>query len=953
MPDCSHILDPNLLRWYYNTAYAPLNKYVPPPLTYNDMFSGLTLLYNHSTARDQQYSRYVTQLYQNCLSGASTGHTHAETGTTYWSANTNGSISNSGLTSVKVGIGNAGPNKALSVTGEISGSSHITLDGNLYMKDGQIFYPDMANSGTFIEGTSDDLYIGADDDMYLRPDDDLFIQVGTTTYAYFDGGTQSQSIGLASVPSARLSLWAPSQLTAKMRIPETDVCPGGSRNFMDLNSAQETLAYGTTNMKLAFTEKTIPEGGTDLDFQVFATTNGDADNVTVNTNLVLGSAKRGDGCAVEVLRIQSGTSVGIMNSTPTSTLDVTGTFAASGNAAIGGTATISNIPAAGVGYTGNKILVSDSGVVEYLTGSQLAQDIGFEGQFWTATTQTKYAPKNMANIGIGVAYPNVPLTVKGVISGTTDLIVPTVSATTISATSYVSANTISAATTLCSQAYELAGAGNSTITLAISGNITTKLNSRQNQKSYIYGTGILGTGGFGVGTANPNEAFTVEGNISGSTKLFAPEIFATDTLNVSGRTMLGTVDAAGDSYTHDKILVLQSNKEVEYLTKAQLRDDLNSSYWSATTPTKIVIESGSTTNVGIGTATPNKKLTVAGDISATTAIYLGRADNFISGETQADGDLRIHSGDDIELYAGDDIVFNTDCKVKFTCYSGSPAIPHNTPGIEFELQELPGRCLIQNGYGKTVAAVTSADSRFYLGDIGGEWISGNTTDLKIASGNDILLAASGGVGIGTSPSASLHISTADNVITKFVSTDSIATIELGDNSTSNQATLTRVANDLKICKDGGNVGLPIAPKTKLDVQHNPTSLSNDTGGGESVTFGTEDGTDTLTAGKLMYLNSSGVWKYADASAASTSTNLLAIALGTAVSNGLLIRGFFDSSSVQGAFAKGAPVYVSESAGAVDFTAPSSSGEIIRIIGHATDTANVIYFNPDGTWVELT
>ena len=103
----------------------------------------------------------------------------------------------------------------------------------------------------------------------------------------------------------------------------------------------------------------------------------------------------------------------------------------------------------------------------------------------------------------------------------------------------------------------------------------------------------------------------------------------------------------------------------------------------------------------------------------------------------------------------------------------------------------------------------------------------------------------------------------------------------------------------------------------------------------------------------MYLNSSGVWKYADASAASTSTNLLAIALGTAVSDGLLIRGFFDFTSVEGAFAQGAPVYVSESSGAVDFTAPSTSGDIIRIIGHATDTANVIYFNPDGTWVELT
>ena len=917
MPDCSHILDPNLLRWYYNTAYAPLNKYVPPSLTYDDMFSGLTLLYNHSTARDQQYSRYVTQLYQNCLSGASTGHTHATSGTSYWSANTNGSISNSGLTSVKVGIGNAGPNKALSVTGEISGSSHITLGGNLYMKDGQIFYPDMANSGTFIEGTSDDLYIGADDDMYLRPDDDLFIQVGTTTYAFFDGGTKSQNIGDTTTPSARLSVRAPNQTTAKIRPADTDACPAASRVFMDLHSGQETVAYGSNYMKLAFTEKPIPEGGTDLDFQVFPTNTTAADNITLNTNLVLGSAKRGDACAVEVLRIQSGTSVGIMTTNPTSTLDVTGTFAASGNAAIGGTATISNIPAAGAGYTGNKILVSDSGVVEYLTGSQLAQDIGFQGQYWTATTQTKYAPKNMANIGVGVTYPNVPLTVKGAISGTTDLIVPTVSATTISATSYVSANTISAATTLCSQAYELAGAGNSTITLAIAGNITTKLNSRQNQKSYIYGTGILGTGGFGVGTANPNEEFTVEGNISGSTKLFTPEIFATDTLNVSGRTMLGTVDAAGDSYTHDKILVLQANKEVEYLTKEQLREDISAGYWSA--------------NTGGGISTSGASdVIVSGDVTTTGTLYVTS-----KVELLGDNDTYIQFAEDaIGITAGGEQLITIS-------ESGQDMVQIGDGGdVDFQVRtENDNNTLYVLGETDKVGIGTNLPNKklTVVGDISG------TTNLLVD-----------GVGIGVdSPSSSLHISTADNVIVKVVSTDSIATIELGDNSTSNQATLTRVANDLKICKDGGNVGLPIAPKTKLDVQHNPTSLSNDTGGGESVTFGTEDGTDTLAAGKLMYLNSSGVWKYADASAASTSTNLLAIALGTAVSDGLLIRGFFDFSSVEGTFAQGAPVYVSENAGAVDFTAPSASGDIIRIIGHATNTANVIYFNPDGTWVELT
>jgi hypothetical protein len=136
-------------------------------------------------------------------------------------------------------------------------------------------------------------------------------------------------------------------------------------------------------------------------------------------------------------------------------------------------------------------------------------------------------------------------------------------------------------------------------------------------------------------------------------------------------------------------------------------------------------------------------------------------------------------------------------------------------------------------------------------------------------------------------------------------------------------------------------------------QNNAVGLSDDTGVGEVVYFGTEDDSDTLAAGKLMYLATDGDWKYADADAVATSGPvMLAIALGTAVSHGLLIRGFFDCATIQGSFAKGAAVYISETAGVVDFTAPSGAGDVVRIIGHATDTANVIYFNPSPDWIEL-
>ena len=71
----------------------------------------------------------------------------------------------------------------------------------------------------------------------------------------------------------------------------------------------------------------------------------------------------------------------------------------------------------------------------------------------------------------------------------------------------------------------------------------------------------------------------------------------------SGRILVGTIDAAGASYSNDKILVAQSDGEVEYLTKEQLREDISAGYWSATTTGGHIVNSGLTSNVGIGTDT--------------------------------------------------------------------------------------------------------------------------------------------------------------------------------------------------------------------------------------------------------------------------------------------------------------------------------------------------------------
>ena len=148
----------------------------------------------------------------------------------------------------------------------------------------------------------------------------------------------------------------------------------------------------------------------------------------------------------------------------------------------------------------------------------------------------------------------------------------------------------------------------------------------------------------------------------------------------------------------------------------------------------------------------------------------------------------------------------------------------------------------------------------------------------------------------------------------------------------------------------GDAGLgTTSPLVKLDVHHNPTSLANDTGGGEVVTFGT----GTLTAGKLYFLNSSGVWTETDADAISTSDGLLGIALGSSPSSdGVLLRGFFDAHSYLSNFVSGLPVYISTTAGAMDTTKPSGTDDVVRCIGYCTNTSAVIYFNPESTTLEL-
>lgn len=107
---------------------------------------------------------------------------------------------------------------------------------------------------------------------------------------------------------------------------------------------------------------------------------------------------------------------------------------------------------------------------------------------------------------------------------------------------------------------------------------------------------------------------------------------------------------------------------------------------------------------------------------------------------------------------------------------------------------------------------------------------------------------------------------------------------------------------------------------------------------------------TTTFGKIYYKsNFAAAWSLADADS-DGATRMLGVALGTSsLNDGMLLQGLIRIASH--GLSAGAPLYVSTTAGEFTTTAPSGSGDYVRVVGYTIDS-NIIYFNPSGTWVEV-
>lgn len=103
----------------------------------------------------------------------------------------------------------------------------------------------------------------------------------------------------------------------------------------------------------------------------------------------------------------------------------------------------------------------------------------------------------------------------------------------------------------------------------------------------------------------------------------------------------------------------------------------------------------------------------------------------------------------------------------------------------------------------------------------------------------------------------------------------------------------------------------------------------------------------LNAGDLCYLNGAGKMDQCDASVETTSRTLLGIcetALDPEEAGNFILRGFYTNEG----FITGGVAYASPTGGAIQFTPPNGSGEVVRVLGYGL-SASQLFFNPDDTW----
>lgn len=210
-------------------------------------------------------------------------------------------------------------------------------------------------------------------------------------------------------------------------------------------------------------------------------------------------------------------------------------------------------------------------------------------------------------------------------------------------------------------------------------------------------------------------------------------------------------------------------------------------------------------------------------------------------------------------------------------------------------------------------------------------VSGQT-DVVADSGNDTLTLAEGtGIEITTNATTDTITFGLNANLNDLTDVDALATDHLGMyyNSTSGEWE---------------------AGTGNIDMEHNTASgLGSYARGATTLQLATSQ---TLTAGNLVVNPTGSGLSDADANS-SDATRLLSVVSTTTDGTKQVIYGCVKVNTSLSTDKAGDPVYVSETAGEVTTTAPTTSGAFVRVVGHVVDPSrDVILFNPSNDWIEL-
>ena len=441
----------------------------------------------------------------------------------------------------------------------------------------------------------------------------------------------------------------------------------------------------------------------------------------------------------------------------------------------------------------------------------------------------------------------------------------------------------------------------------------------------------------------------------------------------------GDISASGDMFLSESLhfgtQTPNSNTNIDIYANGR---DL---YFRSASTSQVKFSLGNTSPaIGIGNTNPTHTLTVEGDISASGDVFVDdiTADDIVADSVRI-GDV---SGNSLKIS-------ETTDGANFFAAGASMAVQMaiTSPGglNADDIRVGIGRAACNNADKMLTVngSISSSGALFIDGKIHMDQTAGQDIDLSDtsmldfgrfgaasrlgASGADMYLLADTDLYLG--PDNDLIIRYGDDGYATFFGAEK--SLHIGTDTTNSPNETLNIVGSISASGDlflgvatgsfisasaEGNIQISGSGRGEIQVDYRTfdtgSSHLSSAGGavGDIVKFGQTSG---LTAGDIYYLKIDGSWGPAQANAAGTASGSLAVALGSsAVTDGMLLKGMvkLDNDPATG---MGAPVFLDDTtAGHARATAPDTSNDVVRIVGHYYGNSGLVYFNPDNTFIEV-